>query len=54
MFRVRARIAPELLTKYIEQVKTGVPGVAWLKLNPQAPWPASLAVDPSLLARPTD
>lgn len=49
MFRVRARIAPELLQRHIEQVKTGVPGVAWLKLDPQAEWPAWLALDPALL-----
>ncbi len=44
MFRVRAQIAPELLKQHIEQVKTGVPGMAWLKIDPQAQWPASLAV----------
>ncbi len=43
MFRVRAQIAPELLKKYLEQVKTGVPGVAWIKLDPQLAWPATLA-----------
>ena len=48
MFRVRAQIPPALLREYLEQVKTGVPGVAWLKLDPQAPWPASLAIDPAL------
>ena len=54
MFRVRAQIAPELLRQYLDQVKTGVPGVAWLKVDPQAEWPASLAVDPALMARTTD
>lgn len=49
MFRVRARIAPELLRKHLEQVKTGVPGVAWLRLDPQVAWPASLAISPALL-----
>lgn len=42
MFRVKARIAPELLKKYVEYVKTGVPGVAWVKLDPKAEWPAFL------------
>ena len=42
MFRVKARIAPELLNKYIEYVKTGLPGVAWVKLNPDAQWPEQL------------
>ena len=45
MFRVRAQIAPELLQRHIEQVKTGVPGMAWLRTDPQAQWPASLALD---------
>jgi len=40
MFRVRARIAPELLQKHLDQVKTGLPGVAWVRLDPTAPWPA--------------
>ena len=42
MFRVKARIAPELLKKYIEYVKTGLPGVAWVQINPEKPWPAHL------------
>jgi len=44
MFRVKARIDPALLKKHIKQVKTGLPGVAWLNLNPQAEWPQELAV----------
>lgn len=44
MFRVRARIAPALLRRYIEQVKVGLPGEAWIKLNPTAQWPAALSV----------
>ncbi|MDZ4049251.1 MAG: HlyD family efflux transporter periplasmic adaptor subunit [Limnobacter sp.] len=39
MFRVRARIAPELLAKYLDYIKTGLPGVAWVRLDPAAPWP---------------
>ena len=44
MFRVRAQIDRELLQKHLEQVKTGLPGVAWLKLDPNAQWPAHLAI----------
>ncbi len=44
MFRVRAHIAPELLRKYQTQVKTGLPGVAWIKLDPDAAWPEHLAL----------
>ncbi|WP_188854471.1 HlyD family secretion protein [Aureimonas glaciei] len=42
MFRVKARIEPALLRKYIQQVKTGLPGTAYIKLDPQAEWPAAL------------
>jgi len=42
MFRVKARIDRALLLKHIEQVKTGLPGVAWVRLDASAPWPAEL------------
>lgn len=38
MFRVKAHVDPALLKKYIEYVKTGVPGMAWVKINPDAKW----------------
>jgi HlyD family secretion protein len=44
MFRVRARVDRELLLRHLEQVKTGLPGVAWVRLDPQAAWPAALAL----------
>lgn len=44
MFRVRARIDPNLLKKHIEQVKTGVPGMAYVKLDAALPWPPELEV----------
>ena len=44
MFRVKARIDPQLLKKHMKQVKTGLPGVAWLKLDSQTEWPQKLAV----------
>ena len=44
MFRVKAKIAPELLREHITQVKTGLPGVTWVKLDPEAPWPESLSI----------
>lgn len=43
MFRVRAQISPELLNCYINQIKTGVPGVAWVKLDANTPWPDALS-----------
>ncbi len=45
MFRVKAQIDRELLAKNLHQVKTGLPGVAWLKIDPATPWPAHLAVN---------
>lgn len=43
MFRIKAKIPQELLQKYIQQVKTGLPGVAYVKLDPAAEWPENLA-----------
>ena len=42
MFRVRAQIDRELLARHLQQVKTGLPGVTWVKLDANAPWPATL------------
>lgn len=44
MFRVKAQIAPELLQKHLEQVKTGLPGQAWILTEPGAQWPAHLQI----------
>ena len=44
MFRVRAQIPPALLRKHLEQVKTGLPGVAWVKLDADAAWPDELSI----------
>lgn len=44
MFRVKAQIDRALLQKHLKQVKTGLPGVAWIQLDAAAPWPAALAV----------
>jgi HlyD family secretion protein len=42
MFRVRAQLPADLLEKHISHVKTGVPGVAYIKLDAQLPWPQNL------------
>lgn len=42
MFRIKAKIPPELLQKYIQQVKTGLPGMAYVRVDPEVDWPASL------------
>lgn len=44
MFRVRAQIGRDLLEAHSKVVKTGLPGVAWLKLDAGAPWPANLEI----------
>jgi len=44
MFRIKLRIAPELLQQHIEKVKTGVPGVAYVRLDPATEWPPHLHV----------
>jgi len=44
MFRVKLRIPPEILADYQNVVKTGVPGLAHVRVDPGADWPASLAV----------
>jgi HlyD family secretion protein len=47
MFRVKAQIPKDLLQKHIEKVKTGLPGVVWVKLDDDAAWPSDV---PELVA----
>lgn len=44
MFRVKAQFGRPLLQKNLKLVKTGLPGVAWLKLDAKAEWPENLAI----------
>ncbi|WP_040614288.1 HlyD family secretion protein, partial [Teichococcus cervicalis] len=44
MFRVKLRLPPELLRAHAEQVKGGVRGMAYLRLDPAQPWPERLRV----------
>ena len=44
MFRVKATIPADLLKKHLTKVKTGLPGVTYVKLDPNASWPTNLAV----------
>ncbi len=44
MFRVKARIDPDLLKKHILQVKTGLPGMAYVRLDRAMPWPERLTL----------
>ena len=42
MFKVKANINPDLLKAHIDKVKTGLPGVAYIKLESNAEWPDKL------------
>ena len=42
MFRIRVRVDPALLRAHAEAVRTGLPGVAYLRLDPNVEWPARL------------
>ena len=44
MFRVKGQIDRDLLQKHLKLVKTGLPGMAWIKLDPQALWPSNLEI----------
>ena len=42
MFRIRVRIDPALLVGRAESVRGGLPGLAYVRTDPAAKWPASL------------
>lgn len=44
MFRIKAQIPTELLQKHIRQVKTGLPGIAYVRLDSTKPWPEHLQI----------
>jgi HlyD family secretion protein len=44
MFRLKANIPPDLLRKYKDMIKTGVPGMAYVKLDTKVRWPDNLSV----------
>lgn len=43
-FRIKAHVNRDVLQKLVRDVKTGLPGVAYVQLDPQAEWPARLQV----------
>ncbi len=49
MFRIKVNILPRLLRRHAKQVKTGLPGVAYIRLAPDVPWPRSV---PPLFVEP--
>ncbi len=42
MFRVRVRIDPDLLRKHAEAVRSGLPGLAYVRTDPSVAWPERL------------
>jgi HlyD family secretion protein len=43
MFRIKVKIDPKLLKDHIQKIKTGVPGVVYIKLDENAQWPEKLS-----------
>lgn len=48
VFRVKVRVAPDILKEYEPWVKIGVPGVAYIRLDSDLPWPEFLNNFPEL------
>ncbi|MDR6671165.1 HlyD family efflux transporter periplasmic adaptor subunit [Rhizobium sp. 1399] len=44
VFRVKLKIAPDLLKDYESRVKTGVRGIGYVRTDPKSGWPAELQV----------
>lgn len=44
MFRIKVNVDPDFLQRHVEQVKTGLPGMAYVRLDKNAPWPAQLVL----------
>ncbi len=42
MFRVKAKIDQGYIDQNSNRIKTGMPGIAWLRLDANTPWPANL------------
>lgn len=43
MFRIKATIDAELLEEHLNKIKTGLPGVTYIRLNEAASWPNELS-----------
>ena len=42
MFRVRVRVDQEIVRRYADSVRSGLPGVAYVKYDPKVEWPENL------------
>ncbi len=47
MFRIKVQLDATFLAAHAEVAKTGVPGVAYIRLDPNAPWPVALRQPPT-------
>jgi HlyD family secretion protein len=47
MFRVKVHIDPDILSKYAESVRIGLPGNAYVRVDPHVQWPAWLRGSPA-------
>lgn len=47
MFRIKVKVDEALLREHMEKVKTGLPGVAYVRLDETTPWPPALARVPA-------
>ena len=41
MFRIRLHIDPELLRSRADRVRSGLPGIGYVKTDPAVEWPAA-------------
>ena len=53
MFRVKVQLPPDKVEPYLERIKTGIRGIAYVRVDPLAQWPEQLGppfpdVPPSL------
>jgi HlyD family secretion protein len=46
MFRIRVRIDQERLAKHADAIRSGLPGVAYVRWNPALAWPSNLQGTP--------
>lgn len=53
-FRVKVRIEPAFLKKHESRIKTGTPGIAYIRLDRDAPWPEYLNNIQDMTNEPTD
>jgi Multidrug resistance efflux pump len=44
MFKIKANVNGDFLSRYKDQVKTGLPGVAWIRLDPKVAWLEELTI----------